>query len=203
MRRKRILPPLKVKDFSWNDYALEKIEETKNMNIIQKLKEIAPLLSDEILSELYNKSISIHQSKKQRNGKILENNIVAYMLDKYKISYKQQVTINHSGIIVGFSTKKECYHIVDFVIGENIEEGKSIIDYKVISCKTTCRERWTQDDWTLAFPPKLYILLTISDDYPQPKKFGEDAKRKIVTCNPKKRDNRLFKLNFDNLIDEL
>ena len=73
----------------------------------------------------------------------------------------------------------------------------------MISCKTTCRERWTQDDWSYTFAPKLYILLTISDDYPPTQRFREDTKRKIITCLPKKKDDRLFKLHFENLIDEL
>ena len=190
-----------------NQYVLSRIEEnkiSKNLKIIQELKQIAPLLSNNELLQLYNKSISIHQSKIQGNGDFLENNILVGELDKNNISYKKQVTINKSGIIVGFNEKKgKCYHIIDFVVGENIEVGKSITDYKVVSCKTTCRERWTQDDWSYTFAPTLYILLTISDDYPPTQRFREDTKRKIITCLPKKKDNRLFKLNFENLIDEL
>ena len=190
-----------------NQYVLSRIEEnkiSKNLKIIQELKQIAPLLSDVELLQLYNKSISIHQSKIQGNGDFLENDILVGVLDKNNISYKKQVTINKSGIIVGFNEKKgKCYHIIDFVVGENIEVGKSITDYKVVSCKTTCRERWTQDDWSYTFAPKLYILLTISDDYPPTQRFREDTKRKIITCLPKKKDDRLFKLNFENLIDEL
>jgi hypothetical protein len=190
-----------------NEYVLSRIKEnkiSKNLKIIQELKQIAPLLTDIELLQLYNKSISIHQSKIQGNGDFLENDILVGVLDKHNISYKKQVTINKSGIIVGFNEKKEkCYHIIDFVIGENIEIGKSITDYKVVSCKTTCRERWTQDDWSYTFIPKLYILLTISDDYPPTQRFREDAKRKIITCLPKKKDDRKFKLNFENLIDEL
>jgi hypothetical protein len=190
-----------------NQYVLSRIEENKilkNVKIIQELKQIAPLLTDIELLQLYNKSISIHQSNIQGNGDFLENDILVGMLDKNNIPYKKQVTINKSGIIVGFNQKKEkCYHIIDFVIGENIEVGKSITDYKVVSCKTTCRERWTQDDWSYTFAPKLYILLTISDDYPPTQRFREDTKRKIITCLPKKKDERLFKLNFENLIDEL
>jgi hypothetical protein len=89
------------------------------------------------------------------------------------------------------------------VVGENIEVGKSITDYKVVSCKTTCRERWTQDDWSYTFIPQLYILLTISDDYPPSTRFEEGVNRKIITCRPKNKDDRNFKLNFENLIDEL
>ena len=190
-----------------NQYVLSRIEEnkfSKNLKIIKELKQIAPLLSDDELLQLYNKSISIHQSKIQGNGDFLENDILVGVLDKNNISYKKQVTINNSGIIVGFNKKKgKCYHIIDFVVGENIEVGKSITDYKVVSCKTTCRERWTQDDWSYTFAPTLYILLTISDDYPPTQRFREDTKRKIITCLPKKKDDRLFKLNFENLIDEL
>ena len=39
--------------------------------------------------------------------------------------------------------------------------------------------------------------------YPSTQRFREDMKRKIITCSPKKKDDRLFKLNFENLIDEL
>ena len=99
--------------------------------------------------------------------------------------------------------KKKCYHIIDFVIGENIKVCESITNYKIISCKTTCRERWTQDDWSYTFIPKLYILLTISNDYPSSQRFGENEQRKIVTCLSKKNDDRIFKLNFENLIEEL
>ena len=190
-----------------DEYVLSKIEENrilKNTKIIQELKQIAPLLSDNELLQLYTKSISIHQSKIQENGNFLENGILVSILDKGNIPYKKQVTINKSGIIVGFNVKKgKCYHVIDFVIGENIDVGKSIADYKVISCKTTCRERWTQDDWSFTFAPKLYILLTISNDYPTTQRFREDARRKIITCLPKKKDDRLCKLNFENLIDEL
>ena len=190
-----------------DEYVLSKIEENrvlKNTKIIQELKQIAPLLSDDELLQLYTKSISIHQSKIQENGNFLENGILVSILDKGNIPYKKQVTINKSGIIVGFNVKKgKCYHIIDFVIGENIDVGKSIAYYKVISCKTTCRERWTQDDWSFTFAPKLYILLTISNDYPTTQRFREDARRKIITCLPKKKEDRLCKLNFENLIDEL
>lgn len=165
-----------------NQYVLSRIEEnkiSKEVKIIQELKQIEPSLSDIKLLQLYNKSISIHQSKIQGNGNFLENDILAGVLDKNNIPYKKQVTINKSGIIVGFNEKKgKCYHIIDFVIGENIELGKSITDYKVVSCKTTCRERWTQDDWSYTFPPKLYILLTISDDYPPTQRLEKVQKEK-------------------------
>jgi hypothetical protein len=126
-----------------NQYVLSRMEENKLIKkslIIQDLKKIAQTLSDVELLQLYNKCISIHQSKIQGNGNFLENDILVGMLDKNNISYKKQVTINESGMILGFNIKKgKCYHILDFVIGEGIEVGKSIREYKVISCKTTCR----------------------------------------------------------------
>lgn len=190
-----------------NKYVLSKIKENKTCKetkIIQELKQIAPLLSNNELLQLYNKSISIHQSKVQENGDFLENSILVDILNKNGIPYKKQVTINSSGVIVGFNEKKvKCYHIIDFVIGKDIDIGKSITEYKVISCKTTCRERWTQDDWSYTFVPKLYILLTTSNDYPSTKRFREDSKRKIITCLPKTKDDRIFKLCFEDLVDEL
>jgi arsenate reductase-like glutaredoxin family protein len=189
-----------------NNYILSRIEENKNsktLKIIQELRKIVPLSDDELL-ELYNKSVSIHQSKMKGNGDFLENDILVDILNSNSICYKKQVTIDKLGLIVGFNEKKrKCYHIIDFVVGEDIEVGKSIKEYKVISCKTTCRERWTQDEWSYKLIPKLYILLTISNDYPSSDRFEENSKRKIITCLPKKKDDRIFKLNFENLIDEL
>ena len=73
----------------------------------------------------------------------------------------------------------------------------------MISCKTTCRERWTQDEWTLQWIPKLYILLTFANDYPPSKRFKEGPTRKIITCLPKKREDRIFPLSYDNLYTEI
>ena len=190
-----------------NEYVLSQLEQNKlikNSLIVQELKIIEPSLNDNKLLQLYNKSISIHQSKIQENGNFLENDILVAILDENNIYYRKQVVINKAGIIIGFNTKKEkCYHIIDFVIGKNIDINISITEYIVISCKTTCRERRTQDDWSYTFPPKLYILLTISNDYPSSIRFREDFQRKIITCNPKKKDDRVYKLNFENLIEEL
>ncbi len=188
-----------------NQYVIGKIKEmnlSKELSMIQELKQIVPLNDMELL-QLYHTSISIHQRKNQNNGNFLENEILSTELDKHNIPYQKQVTIDESGIIVGLNEKrKKCFHIVDFVIGENII-GKSITEYIVISCKTTCRERWTQDDWSYTFSPKLYLLLTVSDDYPLSSRFRESETRKIITCFAKKKDDRLFKLQFEDLIPEL
>lgn len=188
-----------------NQYVLYQIEnnkQAKQLKIIQELKQLAPSLSDIDLLFVYQKSISIHQSKNQENGAFLEN-IISRLLDEHAVSYQKQVVINRSGIIIGFGKKHKCYHIIDFVVGNPIEIGTSITNYKVVSCKTTCRERWTQDSWTFTFPPTLYILLTTSNDYPSSQRFRESTKRKIITCLPKRKDNRLFTLNIENMIDEL
>jgi len=189
-----------------NTYVIQKIEENKQIKvkkIIEELQLIYPL-QDELLIELYNKSISIHQRNIQGNGDFLENHIVVLELTKYNIPFKQKVTIGKDGIIVGFNEKKNrCYHIIDFVVGTNIEVGKSISEYKVLSCKTTCRERWTQDDWTFTYIPSKYILLTLSNDYPSSVRFRETKQRKIITCFPKLKDDRIYKLNYQDLINEL
>jgi hypothetical protein len=80
-----------------NQYVLSRMEENKlikNSLIIQELKQIAPLLSDVELLQLYNKSISIHQGKIQGNGNFLENDILVGMLDLNNIPYKKQVRNN-------------------------------------------------------------------------------------------------------------
>lgn len=205
MDNKNDLSCLIVNNFN-NKYVIQKIEENKQIKlkkIIEELKRIYPL-QDELIIQLYNKSISIHQSNIQGNGNFLENDIVVSELTNHNIPFKQQVTISKDGIIVGFNEKKsKCYHIIDFVIGNNIEAGKSISEYKVLSCKTTCRERWTQDDWSFTYIPLKYILLTISSDYPSSARFRENEQRKIITCSPKSKDDRKYKLSFEDLINEL
>ena len=68
-----------------NQNILSKIEEyktSKNLKIIQELKQIAPLLSDGELLELYNKSISIHQNKNQEN--FIKNEVTINKSEKVK-----------------------------------------------------------------------------------------------------------------------
>jgi hypothetical protein len=174
--------------------------EYKYNDIIHKLKIVAPNLNDEEIINIYKKSVSIRQSLLKNNGSIFENNIEKLLIKK-NILYKKQVTIDDKGIIIGFNCKKErCFHIIDFVIGANIEIGSCISNFKVLSCKTTCRERWTQDEWTFRFPPKKYILLTTSNDYPSSARFKENIRRLIITCNPKKKDDRIKKLNFNDIL---
>jgi methylmalonyl-CoA mutase N-terminal domain/subunit len=193
-----------------NQYVLSLIIEAENekkRKIVQDIRNVDLVLgnlSDDVLLKISSVCVSNHQTNIQKNGAFLENDILSSFLDVNSVPYRKQVTIDKSGIIVGFNEKKKrCYHILDFVIGENINAGKSITEFIVISCKTTCRERWTQDDWSHTFAPKLYILLTISKDYPSSDRFRESTTRKIITSSPKNKDNRIYKLNFDHLIDEL
>lgn len=147
-------------------------------------------------------SVSIHQSNQQKSGSILEEYIDS-VLDANSIQYKPQVSIDEYGKIIGFGgKKKKCFHIVDVVIG-NVTIGSSITDYTVLSCKKTCRERWTQDNWSLTHAPKKFILITMSADYPPSDRFKESVRRKIITCDSKPTDDRIYKLTFDNLLDEL
>ena len=178
-------------------------KESKKNNIIQELQKSYPLLDSELLLSIYEKSISIHQSIKQNNGNYLEKEIIAKELDRNNIKYKQQVIIDNKGIIIDTRKKQKCFHIIDFVIGNNIKFNTSITKYKVVSCKTSCRERWTQDNWTLQFNPIKYILVTISNDYPSSNRFTENLQRKIITCTSKVKDDRLYKLSFEDLIKEL
>ena len=189
-----------------NETILSKISNQKLLvqaKIITELKNIAPSIENDQLLKIYDKSVSIRQGNMQGNGAFLENDIENF-LSKNHIPFKKQVTINNKGIIIGFNYKKErCFHVIDFVIGLDICEGASITKFSVLSCKTTCRERWTQDEWTFRFPPKKYILITLSDDYPSSTRFKENVRRKIISCVSKKKDDRIYKLRFEDLRKEL
>jgi len=192
---------------NYNNYILSKLDEyklLKKSKILEELEIYKEYMNDDNIINFYDKCVSIHQKNIKGYGDYLENNILSTFLDRNNINYKTQVTIDNNGIIIGFNIKKnKCFHIVDFVIGNDIEKNKSITDYIVISCKTTCRERWTQDEWSLKYIPKLYILITISNDYPPSARFIENENRKIITCIPKNKDDRKYKLNFNDLIYEL
>lgn len=178
-------------------------KQNDNFEYIQtSLKTHFPDIDENKLLEIYKVSISLRQANVQKSGSHLENTICEH-LKKNEISYRTQVTIDKNGVIIGFHMKKTCSHIIDIVIGDNIEIGKSVKDFIVVSCKTTCRERWTQDEWTLSFPPKKYILVTCSSDYPSSMRFQESSIRMICTCKPKKKDDRIYKVSFDDLLDEV
>jgi DNA (cytosine-5)-methyltransferase 1 len=151
---------------------------------------------------IYDACVSSRQKKVSKNGISLED-IVAKYLSKNGVNYQRQIRINNKGIIIGNSSAT--YHIIDFVICTDDKSiiGNNIRNYIVLSVKKTVRERWSQDSWTLKIVPRKYILLTLSDDYPSSKKFSETTYRKIITNNPKKKDDRIYKLNLDDLLIEL
>ena len=162
-----------------------------------------PSATDLELSEAFIEAVAINASNMTELGKFFEYDIVVGLLNEYKISYKQQVTIDKNGIILGSHFRgNKSYHTIDFVIGDVIL-GSSILEYTVISCKTSCAERWSQDNWSFTLVPQLFILLTLSDSYPKSERFREGINRKIVTCNPKLSDDMKYKLSFDDLINLL
>jgi hypothetical protein len=186
----------------YNDILINSYAEYRNNKqyaAIQKLKIKLPDKSDDVLLEIYNLCISQHQSRQQGSGNFLETHICEILIDN-NIPFKSQVSIDAEGVIIRFNNKAGVAHVVDIVIGGDIIIGKSITEFDVISCKTTCRERWTQDKWSLVHKPCMFILATLSDDYPPSKRFNESETRKIITSNPKLKDDRLFKLNFNDLL---
>ena len=181
-------------------------EEKKNEDIINKLKPILgdnTHLSNEQILELFNKSVSIFQSNKCTSGKKFESEIEK-ILDNERIPYQKQVSIDKNGVIIGTGTKIDgVAHVIDIVVGDGIVIGANITEFIVISCKKSNKERWKQDEWTKTYPPKLYYLSTVSDDYPQPQKFDESSKRKVVTIQPKVKDRRVFDYDFDDMMVDI
>jgi len=150
---------------------------------------------------LFARLNSRQQYSRDRNGRLFEQ-LVADVLNENGLLFQRQVDIDEYGFVVGYEKNnktEKCYHRLDFVVGD-VQLNADIRNCFVLSCKTSCRERWKQDDWSLTCPPRGYFLLTLSDDYPPSKKFQESNQRKIVTNVPKKRDDRLFKDTYDDMI---
>lgn len=101
---------LKLLD-NWND--LE--DEKKYHDNVYKLKESFGNISLDLLDEIYNKSISLFQTCKNKSGKGFEKRI-ENLLTKNNICYSRQVSIDDDGII-----KKRCEktkNIPDIVVGK-------------------------------------------------------------------------------------
>jgi len=172
------------------------IKEIQNIKICETLKKIYPDKPDKDLLYTYNVCLKLRQQFMRETGEIFEN-FIENILMKYNIKYSKQINIDEKGII---GTK--CAHRIDFVIGD-IEKEKNIRNLIVLSAKKTCRERWRQDDWSLSIPPKKFLLLTLSDDYPKSKRFNESETRKIITSKKSKNDDRIYKLSFNDLPSEI
>lgn len=172
--------------------------ENKMMHLNSYLQLESPSKTDQL--SLFQKLNSQQQYSRDRNGRMFEA-VIADVLTECALPFKRQVDINKQGIIVGFEKNNKtdkCYHRIDFVVGD-VRLYSNIQDFFVLSCKTSCRERWKQDDWSLTHPPRGYFLLTMGDDYPPSKKFQESACRRMITCLPKRRDDRLYKDDYDDV----
>ena len=172
--------------------------ETKLIHLNFYLQLESPCKTDQM--SLFQKLNSQQQFSRDRNGRMFES-VIADVLAECELTFKRQVDINKHGIVVGFennSKTAKCYHRLDFVVGD-VQLYSNIRDFFVLSCKTSCRERWKQDDWSLTHPPKGYYLLTLGDDYPPSKKFQESKSRRMITCFPKRRDDRLYKDNYEDV----
>ena len=153
--------------------------------------------SDEELLSVYDTSVSAHQSK---DGRFLETWIEARLREE-GIQFKAQVPIDENGIIL--AKKRRGVTIPDIVFGNPIV-GTHISGYKVLSLKTSSRERAKLDTaWTYKNPPAVFYYGTLVEDYPDPTAFGESPARKLVCATPKDADARTFKLGFEDLLAEL
>lgn len=187
--------------------ALNAWKDTVKHNTVQKIinaiRTLRPELTSEECLKIYDLSISIHQSMKCTIGKGFES-VIENHLHMNNIPFKKQVIIDKDGKIIGTGTiKKGHEHTVDIVVGNEIENGRNINDFIVLSCKFSSRERWREDDWSFKHKPNMYILCTMKSDYPDAVKFQECPNRIIVTDRPKKRDNRVYKWGFDDLLSML
>lgn len=181
----------------------ETVKYNTNQKITNAIQTLIPGLTSEECLKLYDLSISIHQSMKCTVGKGFES-IIENNLHMNNIPFKKQVIIDKDGKIIGTGTNKKGHeHTIDIVIGYDIENGRNISDFIVLSCKYSSRERWREDDWSFKYKPNKYILCTMKNDYPDAEKFQERPNRIIVTDQPKKRDNRVYKWGFDDLMTHL
>lgn len=152
--------------------------------------------SDEDIIKVYNYNNSHAQSNRCTNGGVLEKFTEGILSDN-NIMFSRQVPINKHGIIDVTKTDNK---IIDIVFGNPVV-GDHISNYRILSLKTSSRERVSEDDWTKVHKPKLYLFGTLGTDYPTPEKFEESDTRKMLCANPRKRDTRVFKLGFNDLVD--
>ncbi len=104
---------------------IEKEKKRKNIEVLRKTFEEDATYSgtpptDELLKKLYEVSIQRHQSNNSKNGAWFEKTIHE-ILEENHIPHEQQVSINHSGIIVRLRKKGEK--------GETGEKGEKKIHF--------------------------------------------------------------------------
>jgi hypothetical protein len=158
---------------------------------------------------VFRRSVSIFQAQRQRSGAAFEERVAA-ALAAMDIPFVRQVRVRDGRIEAPClrarrgATAETPLHVVDFVAhrrGAPPRPGDAIGGFVVVSAKTTCRERWTQDAWTRETPPLGYYLVTMRADYPSADRFGESPRRKIATLSAKARgDDRTYKLDLNGAI---
>lgn len=200
---------IKLKNLNENAKLERFLKTMKNNKILDELtKSFSNLnLNSDQLINIYDQSVSIFQKSKMSNGKMLEC-FIENLLGEKNLKFEKQVIVDTNGYITNLNHKKggkkpQSFHIIDILINDQIKVGDHIKDMIIVSCKTTCRERWEQDEWIKQFNPKKYILVTTSDDYPSSDKFQESESRKIITNKPKNNDSRKYKLSFNEFETEI
>ena len=125
---------------SFNKRIEKKIQQKNTIvekSLVTELRKITEL-DDDILLQIYQRSVSFHQANKQRSGMLLEESVLN-ILRAHCIPFKQQVVINENGFIT--NNREDCYYMIDIVVGLSVKPGDHISQHIVLSCKTTCRER--------------------------------------------------------------
>jgi len=191
--------------------------QSSTMIRVQKsIPQCAGMSNDDFYA-VYTKCVSDFQSNQSKAGKNFEDAVSSH-LSNHGIVHSRQVCVNLHGYIIpqpdktqknrkgtkNEVQKRESCKKVDIVVG-NATEGTHISEYSVLSCKKSCRERYTQDDWFISpnTRPKKYFLITDSKDFPPSNAFKETVDRKIISSKTKQTDDRRYKLRNENLLEEL
>jgi hypothetical protein len=147
------------------------------------LNNLESLYDAGILDSIYKTNQSITQSFRSQAGRNFEN-LIYESFDQLKISYSKQVAINNDGIV---TKKNNSIHILDLVhpaikIGESISSPQ----FKLISIKTSLRERSLQDKYLFTYG-KLIDLITLED-----RSNHKDTNFNVISLCPKQENLRRF-----------
>ncbi len=166
-------------DLNWQKLAncLSTPMSDRNDDFDQQLRE---LYDDGTLPSLRATHMSEMQSTRSLAGKELEVK-VAKTLQEANISYGSQVTVIDSIIEKGPRKGKKRY-VVDFVVPKPTI-GTPLNDYTIISCKTTLRERISQDAHL-----DCKQLIVVTHDAIMESKIVEDNDRSIYVYVPRSDD---------------
>lgn len=130
------------------------LKDTQVLNI--SLINLQERLEDGTLQRLYEINKSITQSYRMCAGKAFEQ-CIERIFNEHGISFSKQVLVDSNGIVCLKKSKNVKMHYLDFVIPE-IQVGQSVYDsrYRVVSVKTSVRERYLQD---VSYPNLVLISL--------------------------------------------